>query len=209
MLRQIGGVGAVLFISRPTISLDSDLRDADAAGGVRSAPARDLGGRPKSARSWSRSRKRSSLSSRAGREHSFSMRPPKTMSRRVRSRATQGKEKRKRWDRRRTPRRPCPGKDQWTIFASGGHADAVRWAATFPTGGWRSNMAAILLRTTPFSQRANPLAVVVGVFPETLHQTRDNTDFPRPLRKSEARLRLACPPPRLAQRRAAREGCWW
>ena len=55
-------------------------------------------------------------------------------------------------------------------------------------------MAAILLRTTPFSQRANPLAVVVGVFPETLHQTRDNTDFPRPLRKSEARLRLACPP---------------
>ena len=62
-------------------------------------------------------------------------------------------------------------------------------------------MAAILLRTTPFSQRANPLAVVVGVFPETLHQTRDNTDFPRPLRKSEARLRLACPP--LARRNGA------
>ena len=35
---------------------------------------------------------------------------------------------------------------------------------------------------------------MVGDFPETLHQTRDNTDFPRPLRKSEARLRLACPP---------------
>ena len=39
------------------------------------------------------------------------------------------------------------------------------------------------------------LAVVVGDFPETPHQTRDSTDFPRALRKSEARLRLACPPP--------------
>ena len=29
-------------------------------------------------------------------------------------------------------------------------------------GGWRSNMAAILLSTTPFFQRAKPLAVVVG-----------------------------------------------
>jgi len=37
------------------------------------------------------------------------------------------------------------------------------------------------------------LAVVVEDSPETPHQTRDNTDFPRPLRKSEARLRLACP----------------
>ena len=54
-------------------------------------------------------------------------------------------------------------------------------------------MAAMLLRTTPFSQRAKPLAVVVEDFPETPHQTRDNTDFPRPLRKGEARLRLACP----------------
>ena len=40
-------------------------------------------------------------------------------------------------------------------------------------------------------------------FPETPHQTRDNTDFPRPLRKSEARLRLACPPPPLAWRNGA------
>ena len=37
------------------------------------------------------------------------------------------------------------------------------------------------------------LPVVVRDFPETPHQTRDDTDFPRPLRKSEARLRLACP----------------
>ena len=47
--------------------------------------------------------------------------------------------------------------------------------------------------TTLASQRAEPLAVVVGDFPETPHQTRDNTDFPQPLRKSEARLCLACP----------------
>ena len=55
-------------------------------------------------------------------------------------------------------------------------------------------MAAILLRTTPLSQRAEPSPLWYGTFPETPHQTRDNRNFPRPLRKSEARLRLACPP---------------
>ena len=38
------------------------------------------------------------------------------------------------------------------------------------------------------------LAVVVEDFSETPHQTRDNTDFPHPLRKSVAGLRLAFPP---------------
>ena len=33
---------------------------------------------------------------------------------------------------------------------------------------------------------------MVGDFPETPHRTRDNTDSPRRLRKSEARLRFAC-----------------
>ena len=61
-------------------------------------------------------------------------------------------------------------------------------------GGRTSKGDMILIRTTPLSQRAEPLAVVVWDFPETPHQTRDKTDFPRPLRKSEARLRLACPP---------------
>ena len=64
-----------------------------------------------------------------------------------------------------------------------------------------SNMAAILLRPTPLSQRAELLAVVVGDFPETPHQTRDNMDFPCLMRQSEARLRLACPP--LARRNGA------
>ena len=36
---------------------------------------------------------------------------------------------------------------------------------------------------------------MVGDFHEMPHQTRDNTDFRRLLRESEARLRLACPPP--------------
>ena len=45
---------------------------------------------------------------------------------------------------------------------------------------------------------------MVESFPETLHQTRNNTDFPRPLRKSEARLCLACPP--LARRNSAPHG---
>ncbi len=38
------------------------------------------------------------------------------------------------------------------------------------------------------------LTVVVWDFPETPHQTGGNTDFPRPLRKSEARLCIARPP---------------
>ena len=48
------------------------------------------------------------------------------------------------------------------------------------------------------------LAVVVGDFHETPHQTGDNTDFPRPLRNSDARLCLARPPP--ARRNGAPHG---
>ena len=47
-------------------------------------------------------------------------------------------------------------------------------------------------------------AVVVADFPETPHRTRDNTDFPRQMRKSEAKLRLACAPP--ARRNGAPHG---
>ena len=36
---------------------------------------------------------------------------------------------------------------------------------------------------------------MVWDFPETPHRMRNDTDFPRPVRKSEARLRFACPPP--------------
>jgi len=45
-----------------------------------------------------------------------------------------------------------------------------------------------------FLSEGGALAVVVRNFPETAHQTRDNTDLPRPLRRSKARLRLAGPP---------------
>ncbi len=54
------------------------------------------------------------------------------------------------------------------------------------------------------------LAVVVERFSETPHRKRDNTDFPRPLRPSEARLRLGWPPPAgcgdVAQERGAGGG---
>ena len=53
------------------------------------------------------------------------------------------------------------------------------------------------------------LAVVVERFSETPHRKRDNTDFPRPLRPSEARLRLACPPPAGCGGAPHGEGCWW
>ena len=43
-----------------------------------------------------------------------------------------------------------------------------------------------------------------GDFPETPHRTRDNTDFPRQMRKREAKLRLACAPP--ARRNGAPHG---
>ena len=46
-----------------------------------------------------------------------------------------------------------------------------------------------------FLSEGGALAVVVGDVHETPHQTRDNTDFPRLMRPSEARLRLAGPPP--------------
>ena len=46
-----------------------------------------------------------------------------------------------------------------------------------------------------FISEGGALPVVVPGIPETPHQARGNTDIPDPLRKSEARLRLACPPP--------------
>ena len=52
-----------------------------------------------------------------------------------------------------------------------------------------------------FLSEGEALAVVVMKVPETPHQTWDNTDIPRPLRESEASLRLACPP--LARRNGA------
>ena len=52
-----------------------------------------------------------------------------------------------------------------------------------------------------FLSEGGALAFVVMEVPETPHQTRDDTDFPRRLRKGEARLRLACPP--LARRNGA------
>ena len=77
---------------------------------------------------------------------------------------------------------------------------------TLSEGGVTSKGDMMVKPTTLFSQRAEPLPVVVGDFHETAHQTRDNTDFPRPLREGEARLRLACPPSPGAPTRRARRG---
>ena len=56
-------------------------------------------------------------------------------------------------------------------------------------------------RHNAFLREGGALTVVVRGIPETPQQTRDSTDFPRPLRKSEARLYLAVPLPRAA--------AWW
>ena len=45
-----------------------------------------------------------------------------------------------------------------------------------------------------FLAEGGVLAVVVGDFHETPHQSGENTDLPRPLRNSDARLRLARSP---------------
>ena len=55
-----------------------------------------------------------------------------------------------------------------------------------------------------FLSEGGVLAVVVGDFHETPHRTRNDTDFPPPLRNSDARLRLACTPP--ARRNGAPHG---
>ena len=67
---------------------------------------------------------------------------------------------------------------------------------------WRCSPTRFMFSTTTtlFSE-GGALAVVVRDFSETPHGTRDNTDFPCPMRKSEARRRLACPP--LARRDGA------
>ena len=70
----------------------------------------------------------------------------------------------------------------------------------FQKGGVTSK-GDMLLTSNAFLSEGGALAIVVWDFPETPHWTRDKTDFPRPLRKSEARLRLACPP--LARRAGA------
>ena len=45
-----------------------------------------------------------------------------------------------------------------------------------------------------FLSEGGALAVVVWDFPETAYHTRENRNLARPLRKSEARPRLAGPP---------------
>ena len=68
-------------------------------------------------------------------------------------------------------------------------------------GGWLIQVVHAFDNHNAPLREGEALAVVVWDFPETRHWTRDNTDFPHPLRISEARLRLACPP--LARRGGA------
>ena len=54
-------------------------------------------------------------------------------------------------------------------------------------------MGHIFDRHNAFLSEGRALAVVVRDASETPHQARDKTDFPHPLRKSETKVRLACP----------------
>ena len=110
------------------------------------------------------------------------------------------------WSRKRQP----PTAQEWsTISARGGQADGAVWVSPFQMGGVTSKGDMNLIPKTLFSQRAGFLAVVVLDFPETLHQTRDNTDCPRPLRSGDARPRLACPPPARRAGAPHERGGWW
>ena len=74
---------------------------------------------------------------------------------------------------------------------------------------WRTQVAQAFDNHNASLSEGGGLPVVVWHFPETRHWTRNNEHFPRPLRQSEARLRLACPP--LDRRGGAphEAGCWW
>ncbi len=118
---------------------------------------------------------------------------------------------------RRTPRRPqCRHGEDRPMGPGNANLHRPRNDRRFPTLGvkavssdgptpFRRGGVGLTCRRSCYVQRLSlrgrSLAVVVRDFPETPHQTRNNTDFPRPLRKGEARLRLACPP--LARRNGA------
>ena len=80
--------------------------------------------------------------------------------------------------------------------------------APLKKGGGSSRWCTLLTTTTLLSQRAR-LAAVVESLPGNPLRKRVGMDSRHPLRQSGARLRLACPAPRPARPRAAREGCWW
>ena len=48
-------------------------------------------------------------------------------------------------------------------------------------GGWSTQVVHVSGNQSAFLSEGRALAVVVRDFPETPHQTRDNTDFPRRL----------------------------
>ena len=66
--------------------------------------------------------------------------------------------------------------------ASRGRADATVWVSPFQREGVTLKGDMISTTATLLSQREEHVAVVVEDFPETPHWTRNDTDFPRPLR---------------------------
>ena len=80
-------------------------------------------------------------------------------------------------------------RDGSKISASGGQGGVDR-----PTHHQKNPGGARFQQPQRFSLRGRALAVVVKDFLRTPHWTRDNTDFPPPMRQGEARLRLAYPP---------------
>ena len=63
-----------------------------------------------------------------------------------------------------------------------------KWVVAIQVGHFSRNPSAHV-------SEGGVLAVVVRDFPKMAHQTQNGKHFPRPLRNSDARLRLACPLP--------------
>lgn len=78
--------------------------------------------------------------------------------------------------------------------ALGGAGGGVVWVNSLQRLGYSHGWFTLMTTTTLLSQRAEPSPVWLGDFPETPHWTRNDTEFPRLKRQSEARFRLACPP---------------
>ena len=94
------------------------------------------------------------------------------------------------------------GRERIDDFRLAGSRTWRRRGGHLTIGGWRTEVvhqvAHAFDHRNAFLSEGEALAVVVQAVPGNTHQTRDNTDFPRRLRESGSRLRLARPPPRPA-----------
>ena len=96
-----------------------------------------------------------------------------------------------------------------TLSASRGRSNGVIEVSPFLTRGGTSKGDMIVTPTTPFSQRAEPSPLWLRTSPKPRIRHGTTRTFRVGCDKAKRGCALRVPPPRPAQRRAVREGCWW